>query len=458
MRISVKNLLCAILATFLLSSVLAGCSGGNVGADNRDGVVRVATMYNAELYLVDITDNSVIDLGPGKGVGFGTAFGVGDAGKETEYYVTNRHVVDNTEEVEMYYDEELKRYSDTKVVVAEYTPTRIYILLDDFAISSDFEVDTSRAVPCDILYKAGEDDPDLAVLKAAEPIKGRKALPLMKEDDSIGSGEKVWALGYPAATDKQVVNTLGNEKYYATVEGVTVTDGIVSLHSTYGDSRVKVIQHTASINHGNSGGPLLDKNGGVVGVNTWGLNSDNVNYFFSIEISYVWDILDDLHIKVDPVKSNTWLIVLAIIAGIAVIGGAVALVILLGKKGGGRRGGQTQVNEAPRVNGQVRLQGTVGAFAGRRFAVEEGRPVRIGVDPGPDGLIFPDRTPGVSRNHAQVMLSAGRLTVQDLGSTYGTYVNGRRIPANTPVNIGMGDVIGLGSDQQTFTVTGKGGV
>ncbi|MGB3716123.1 MAG: FHA domain-containing protein [Candidatus Promineifilaceae bacterium] len=48
----------------------------------------------------------------------------------------------------------------------------------------------------------------------------------------------------------------------------------------------------------------------------------------------------------------------------------------------------------------------------------------------------------ISRRHASVTFADGRYTIEDLNSTNGTFVNGRRI--STPVELRDGDVIDLG--------------
>ena len=50
--------------------------------------------------------------------------------------------------------------------------------------------------------------------------------------------------------------------------------------------------------------------------------------------------------------------------------------------------------------------------------------------------------PTVSRRHAQVIQQAGGFQIRDLGSTNGTFVNGKRVEAAVP--IGAGDEIWLG--------------
>ena len=101
-------------------------------------------------------------------------------------------------------------------------------------------------------------DKDLAILKVAG-----KNLPFLSMGNSVDLhvGDHVVAIGSP----------LG-------LEG-TVSDGIVSAIREEQDN--KWIQTTAPVSHGNSGGPLLDLNGTVAGVITWGVNlqlGQNLNF------------------------------------------------------------------------------------------------------------------------------------------------------------------------------------
>ena len=50
--------------------------------------------------------------------------------------------------------------------------------------------------------------------------------------------------------------------------------------------------------------------------------------------------------------------------------------------------------------------------------------------------------PEVSRRHAQITFQEGRYIIEDLGSTNGTFVNGRRV--NMPMPLHNGDVIEMG--------------
>jgi S1-C subfamily serine protease len=93
---------------------------------------------------------------------------------------------------------------------------------------------------------------DLAILRIAHDAcnacyRFRIATP-QADGHVVTAGERVIALGYP----------LNQETV------VTMTLGIVS------SLREKAIISDVNINHGNSGGPMVDLDGGVVGVNTFG--------------------------------------------------------------------------------------------------------------------------------------------------------------------------------------------
>ena len=198
----------------------------------------------------------------GTNASVGSAFGVGDQGEETDVFVTNRHVVTG--------DTYLGEASGVVYIIEERV-TGIYILLDNYAYNrTTGELDTSRSIPCTMIYQGETEADDVAVLRTAEPVPGRVALALQDSEDTLGLSDPVTAIGYPLLSD---TNT--NEGYLlASVDDATITDGTVarffdSVSISAEETLGRVIQHTADINGGNSGGPLVDANGIVVGINTW---------------------------------------------------------------------------------------------------------------------------------------------------------------------------------------------
>ncbi len=90
---------------------------------------------------------------------------------------------------------------------------------------------------------------------------------------------------------------------------------------------------------------------------------------------------------------------------------------------------------------------TAGPISGDSIELESGRHV-FGRDPQTTQICI--TTPGVSRQHCAVEIDASSATITDLGSSNGTFVNGQRIRATTPLN--SGDTVNLGS-AVSFTYT-----
>jgi S1-C subfamily serine protease len=132
---------------------------------------------------------------------------------------------------------------------------------------------------------------DIAVLKVHVQATALKALPL-GDSDGVRVGDQVIAIGNPFGLDR------------------SVTAGIVSavqrrIEAPNNLSIAHVIQTDAALNHGNSGGPLLDAQGDVIGVNaqieTGGVNEGNVGIGFAIPINTVKGVVAQLikHGKVE---------------------------------------------------------------------------------------------------------------------------------------------------------------
>lgn len=451
-----KRLLTLALAALMMCGLLtvtasAASSGSSAVTNARNGVVRVVMTYDINVYDPESGDY----IGTVQGYSNGSAFGVGTAGKETDVFVTNRHVVTQ--------EDGLTEIQQGVSAYFQYQITGYYILLDNYAYNSEtFTLDSSRAVPCTVIYLGESEDADVAVLKAAENVSGRVALPLLDDEDSLQVTDQVSSLGYPSISDSAT-----SESYLlAGVDDVTVNSGAVSrfydsiavIDINSGAITGHVIQHDAAINAGNSGGPLVDQNGTVVGINTYTYHGGSQavsNSYYALRIKYAKDALDSLGIAYDvyrPAAVQVWVITAAAVAVLAVI--LVVVGALVRKKGTAPRPA-VPVSGAASVQ-EFRIQGQSGAFAGRRFAING--QVRIGRDPGGNDLVYPDGTPGISGRHCVVTLSNGQVTLTDLGSSYGTFLSGgQKLVPNQPVTLRVGGSFYLGSEKESFVITGKGG-
>jgi S1-C subfamily serine protease len=95
---------------------------------------------------------------------------------------------------------------------------------------------------------------DLAVLKIDASSRALTPLPL-GDSDQMKVGDPVVAIGNPFGLDRTVTSGIVS----AIQRAITAPNGYTIDH---------VIQTDASINHGNSGGPLLNGRGEVIGVNS----------------------------------------------------------------------------------------------------------------------------------------------------------------------------------------------
>jgi len=133
---------------------------------------------------------------------------------------------------------------------------------------------------------------DLAILKIVDVnFDGFGKVNYNFKTRSSDVGTKIYTFGYPKA-----LSGMGKE--------IKVTEGIISSKSgIMGD--ITTYQITAPIQGGNSGGPLFDDKGNLVGINSSKFNSDeteNVNY--SIKSSYVLNLIDVLPKSIDLPSST----------------------------------------------------------------------------------------------------------------------------------------------------------
>ena len=68
----------------------------------------------------------------------------------------------------------------------------------------------------------------------------------------------------------------------------------------------------------------------------------------------------------------------------------------------------------------------------------------MGTDPGKCHIVFPKGTPGVSRVHARIWVSRGEIVVMDMGSTYGTTIDGKRLAQGCAYRLRPGSLLCLG--------------
>ncbi len=215
-----------------IPQIAAKCSPSSVGI-----ISEVEVSYGSSFFPFSIPQT-----------GLSQAIGSGFIYSADGYVITNHHVIENAK----------------KITVVLYDKTEL----------------EAELIGSDSLS-------DIAVLK----IKDTKDVTLVPMEignsDEIVVGEAVVAIGCPAG-----IEFLG-----------TVTDGIVSSinrdvevseNNISGSKTMTLIQTNATINQGNSGGPLINTKGQVIGINTLKLSANYEGIGFSIPMNGAMPIIRQL--------------------------------------------------------------------------------------------------------------------------------------------------------------------
>ncbi len=329
-----KKLSIAVLLFFSLPDAKGQLTAAQNYARNRPGVVMVRTNFSATMYMKQVVvdnyqfyslldsinslDNMGSQLNPEQKLDvlltrFSdrpsfyfkntadyrrhaqsiTTSGTGFFITEDGYIVTNCHVVDEADEHirnrfilsafrqvtesninalenawsekfndaqrETLYNTFAKIYSAIQSILLENLQKKIYILYGSDTAGNQPSI---RSAIAELITK-GQSMPgkDVAILK----IKSKEPTPALRLAKNIlpRIGDRVFVFGYPDPVTR-------NE--YLAVESTlepSLTTGIVSgIRTTI--NGWNVVQMDADINHGNSGGPVCNENGEVIGISTFG--------------------------------------------------------------------------------------------------------------------------------------------------------------------------------------------
>lgn len=196
----------------------------------------------------------------------GTGFAVGRAGEDTDIFLTNWHVATGS-----------GNFPADRV--------RLWLLHDNTRLNGDKTPDD--AVECTVL-RTTDGFPDVAVIQTMEPVTGYPALPLLSSRQVLDT-TCVYSLGFPGLAATRYGMDSGPED-------VVVTSGTVRQHLRMQKAgNTWSLIHSAAIRHGNSGGPLVNEQGIVIGQNTYGFE-DDIGLFCALYIDYAMQMLDELGI------------------------------------------------------------------------------------------------------------------------------------------------------------------
>lgn len=260
-RVARCRFLAAVIALLLIFGQLPAAAAESPEETQMLERVRQSVVH---LYAIGVSERTHL-----RSRWTGSGFAVGIAGTESDVFLTNWHVTTGSG---MFETEEVK----------------LWILLDHAQFDENQEPLPGCAIACQVLATT-TGFPDVAVIRALEPT-GCEALPLLSSRRVIDQ-TPVYALGFPGLEETGYGADSGPED-------VDITQGVVERRLTMtsaGDTRCLI--HSAAIRHGNSGGPLVNSQGAVVGLNAYGFEEAvTTELFCSVYIDYGMDMLKDLDI------------------------------------------------------------------------------------------------------------------------------------------------------------------
>lgn len=408
MKKLIRKIACAVMAL----AVLMIC-GVSAYADT----VKISNANDARNGVVFIVGAGYMNLlgEPVPATFSGTGFAVGDPKEPVEYIVTNAHVI-------------IDDFGDQCTLAVYFSYAS-----NDFVRPTIYKVDKQK---------------DIAVLKLPEPTTKRTALVLCP-NEKVNVNDEVSALGFPYTSELLT----DNMKY--DINDVTVTKGSISREFYQNENMRSMYQIDAYINHGNSGGPLVNSKGEVVGINTEGIEGEaNVNA--AIQIDELINLIprDQLGYVLSTDSSFNPLVLIIIAAAVVVAGGAVFAVIMLKKKRAASPapyGGGSKASAKSASTGSAVITGMKGIMANRTFPINGS--VVLGRNAQKCNVAYPVDAQGISGVHCQIRQASGGYEIIDLGSSNGTYLgNGQKLSPNMPVFIPDGTFFYLGSAEQLFQI------
>ncbi len=340
---------------------------------------------------------------------------------------------------------------------------------------------------------------DIAILELTQPLYSIPPLTIGSESIAY-TGDSVYALGFPGAAISDWMTSYPKD--------VTVTNGVISKKTEW--NGIKVFQHDVSINPGNSGGPLINKDGYVLGINTFTMrNQANING--AVQIDYVREFLDSRGIaykKAETVAATTTtpaattttptpaatttpaantsdttttsekssnLPMFLMIGGAVALAAVVLIVVLAGK---GKKGKVVPAAVAPSAPPPIAppttpiidspvttpvqkqqskphasLKGVSGHFSGQEVDFSTGV-VTIGRDPRLCQVVFPQSDTDVSRKHCTVRFDEATqtFTLEDFSSN-GTFLSSnQKLESGKPYILKPGDRFYVSDPKNVFEV------
>lgn len=286
--------MCALVVAWAATAAAQPSPQQKIAMQAKPSVVRVWGAYIATYTVAGEQMQQAIG-------GTGTGFFITPDG----YIATNAHVVSDVHDgdeaakktlygellktLEREYAKELAKLSDTEIerlvrsIKLVDLQKRAYVVLPN-GDKLDYEIKQ---------YGKPGSGRDAAIIKVK--TENAPTLPI-GDSNKTQIADQIVVIGYPGVADMKV---LLDEKSQLQA---SVTDGAISSLKK-ANTGEPILQISAPITHGNSGGPALDLKGNVVGLATFGNESEIQGFNFLVASATLKDLIKDG--KIDPKQSET---------------------------------------------------------------------------------------------------------------------------------------------------------
>ncbi|MEP3245161.1 MAG: trypsin-like peptidase domain-containing protein [Sneathiella sp.] len=389
------------------------------------------------------------------GLGSGTGFVINDQG----YIGTNHHVIAGA-----------ARNKDGEL---------IYVNLDGETVNVRDALLQPNAT---VIWRS--EGLDLAILKLKDPVP-TAIRSLVFTPTPPEKGGEVIAIGYPGAANRDMIKSADLSA------NATYTKGVLGRQSRepwrQAGMSLDIIQHSAAVSWGNSGGPLTDTCGRLVGVNTQvslkgkgfintkkgsiQVKTQAPGVYYASAISNLITVLDkkqisykistDQCLSSDQKLQQTFERLLIGVAAVAVIGigGIIGFIIFSRRNKTAPANGGVVPSPSPapvspsqqpdpgsaslQLHGRHLKSGETFLITMAESDLKNGMQI-IGREPANSLFVIPNSS--VSREHAGIQLKSGRFFIEDRNSTNGTKLNGRLLKPHEPALLNNNDLVHLGSE------------
>jgi len=226
----------------ILTICLMALAAPALAASYTDAAGSIARIYVEEYHAeTELSTGEMLKDEPTGWAYVGTAFAVGEAGKPAQYFVTSKGFALKNGAID--------------------DPDNNHLHYQPYLIFTDLE----HRVPVELA--AESERCDLALWKLAQPTTERTAARIRTFDAGDLNWEIVYSMGF---SNSNLDICIDGGRIDSNPSNIVVTRGIiVRIEDNASSQEGEVIQHDARLSSGMGGGPLVDEEGCVVGVNAY---------------------------------------------------------------------------------------------------------------------------------------------------------------------------------------------